>query len=210
MSPTPAARPGPSTRPAATARPAASTRPDAADDLRAIALRMFAQTGYAGTSLQQIADAAGYSKSSVLYHFSSKEALFESAIEPAVKTLGAFLDNSVRRVRSAEELEAFVEEFIDVMLAHRSEVHIIINQGRTLTDIGLIDEALGYIERIGESVMAELPSATERMRLSIALAGAAYILAVSPVDPDDDEMPVDEVREALVEVLTDLLRPLSA
>ncbi|WP_378147957.1 TetR/AcrR family transcriptional regulator [Cnuibacter sp. UC19_7] len=187
----------------------ASTRPDAADDLRAIALRMFAQTGYAGTSLQQIADAAGYSKSSVLYHFSSKEALFESAIEPAVKTLGAFLDTSVRRVRSAEELETFVEEFVDVMLAHRPEVHIIINQGRTLSDIGLIDEALGYIERIGDSVMAELPSATERMRLSIALAGAAYILAVAPVDPEDDDMPVDEVREALVEVLTDLLRPLS-
>ena len=54
------------------------------DDLRDIALNEFAVAGYAGTSLQRIAELAGLSKSSVLYHFDSKEALLEAAIGPMV------------------------------------------------------------------------------------------------------------------------------
>ena len=45
------------------------------EDLRTIALAEFATAGYAGTSLQRIAELAGLSKSSVLYHYASKEAL---------------------------------------------------------------------------------------------------------------------------------------
>ena len=45
------------------------------DELRTIALTEFANAGYAGTSLQRIADVAGVSKSAVLYHYASKEAL---------------------------------------------------------------------------------------------------------------------------------------
>ncbi len=57
------------------------------DELRAIALDAFASSGYLGTSLQQIADRAGVSKASVLYHFASKEALLEAALTPAVDRL---------------------------------------------------------------------------------------------------------------------------
>ena len=43
------------------------------DQLRDIALTEFATAGYAATSLQRIADLAGTSKASVLYHYASKE-----------------------------------------------------------------------------------------------------------------------------------------
>ena len=45
-----------------------------AEDLRTIALTEFATAGYAATSLHRIAELAGLSKSSVLYHYESKDA----------------------------------------------------------------------------------------------------------------------------------------
>ena len=50
------------------------------EDLRTIALAEFATSGYAGPSLQRIAELAGLSKSSGLYNYASKEGLLEAAI----------------------------------------------------------------------------------------------------------------------------------
>ncbi len=188
--------------------PAPRVQTDASAELRVIALQMFAEHGYTATSLQQIADAAGYSKSSVLYHFRSKEALLEEALAPAVQTLGAFLDSTVARASSDELRSAFVVEFVDLLLEHRLAAHIIINQGQTLSDIPMMDEARRYIDCIGESFMSELPTTKQRIRLGIALAGAAYVLVASRPSVADIES-VDEVREALVDVVSELIAGLN-
>ena len=44
------------------------------------AAALFARHGFAHTSLQAVADAAGYSKAGLLHHFPSKEALHEAAL----------------------------------------------------------------------------------------------------------------------------------
>ncbi|MDI1335944.1 MAG: helix-turn-helix domain containing protein, partial [Lacunisphaera sp.] len=61
------------------------------EELRIIALAEFAVAGYSGTSLQRIAELAGVSKSSVLYHFESKEHLLEAAIGPAIDRMSTVL-----------------------------------------------------------------------------------------------------------------------
>jgi AcrR family transcriptional regulator len=181
---------------------------DVGAELRAIALQMFAENGYAGTSLQQIADAAGYSKSSVLYHFRSKEALFDEALRPAVEELAVFLDSIVEKMTSDEQRDDFVVEFIDLLFEYRLAAHIIINQGQTLSDIAVIDEARRLIDRIGESFLLGLPTPAQRIRLGVALAGAAYILVASRPSAAETE-DADEVREALIAVVSELITPLS-
>src|ERR687889_235221 len=76
------------------------TRVRAADELKHVALEQFASVGFAGTSLQQIADHAGYSKSSVLYHYASKEALLEAAIGPAIDAMESLLGDFVASGRT--------------------------------------------------------------------------------------------------------------
>lgn len=189
-------------------QPIARPQTDVAAELRAIALGMFAEQGYAGTSLQHIADAAGYSKSSVLYHFRSKEALFEAALAPAVAELDGFLASLLDMVADDARRTEFTVGFVDLLLEHRLAAHIIINQGQTLRDIPIIDEARGVIDRIGESFMAGLPTTKQRIRLGVALAGAAYILvASSPSAADIDD--IREVREALIDVVGELITPLA-
>lgn len=173
-----------------------------------IALEQFCEIGYIGTSLQNIADRAGYSKSSVLYHFASKEALLEAAIAPAVDQLDALLTHSINRVSSVELREAFVEEFIDYLLEYRLQAHVIINQGQSLAGIPTVDRARGSIDRLSESFMTELPTTAQRIRLGVALAGAAYVLvAVPPMA--EEVVPLADIRAALITVVAELVTPLA-
>jgi AcrR family transcriptional regulator len=192
-----------------TPQPIARPQTDVAAELRSIALAMFAEHGYTGTSLQQIADAAGYSKSSVLYHFRSKEALFEEALAPSVAELEEFLDSIVEKATSGDSRAQFTADFVDLLLDHRLAAHIIINQGQTLSDIPTVDRARGLIDRIGESFMSGLPTTKQRIRLGVALAGAAYVMVASrPSAAEIDD--IDEVREALIDVVGELITPLSS
>jgi AcrR family transcriptional regulator len=189
-------------------QPISRAQHDVAAELRLIALQMFAENGYTGTSLQQIADAAGYSKSSVLYHFRSKEALFEEAMGPAVGEFGRFLASVLTKLTTEELRGAFVEEFVDLLLAYRLEAHIIINQGQTLADIPLIDEARGYMDRIGESFSSGLPTTKQRIRIGVALAGAAYVMVATRPSAADIEH-IGGVREALIDVVSELTAPVT-
>ncbi|TIH40326.1 TetR/AcrR family transcriptional regulator [Subtercola vilae] len=166
-------------------------------------------TSYAGASLQQIADEAGYSKSSVLYHFSSKEALLESALAPAVSKLHALLTNTIGRIADDALRADFIDEFIDFLLEYRFEAHIIINQGQSLAGIETIDRARESIWHLGDAFLNELPSTKQRIRLGVALAGAAYVLATTAADKaGSNTEPIGEVRQALIDVMTELLLPL--
>lgn len=195
-------------KPPATLR---SDRPDPAAELKAVALQLFVETSYAGASLQQIADAAGYSKSSVLYHFASKEALLEAALRPAVARLGELLDDSVSRISDARLRTAFVDEFIDFLLVYGLEAHIVINQGQSLAGIPIIDEAREFIVRLGDAFKSGLSTTEQRIRLGVALAGAAYVVATGvSLQGTIDTEPIDDLRRSLVGVVTELLLPLAA
>ena len=177
---------------------------DSAIELRSIALEQFASVGFAGASLQHIADAAGLSKSSVLYHYGSKEALLEAAIGPAIDRLEEILSAHPMRSASGEHGAQFVEEFIDFLLAHRLEVHTFINQGQSLQGIPVIDRANSLVRQLGASMVDELPSTEDRIRFGVALGGAAYIL-VAGANFSDVELDEHEARAALVNVVTQLL-----
>ena len=63
-------------------RPNAKT-PDARERLLETAIGMFAQKGYAGTSVREIVEQSGVSKPVLYYYFKSKEGLFLAILEMA-------------------------------------------------------------------------------------------------------------------------------
>jgi AcrR family transcriptional regulator len=98
-------------------RPNADT-PDARERLLDTAIGMFAQKGYAGTSVREIAEQAGVSKPVLYYYFKSKEGLFLAILEMAenlqkqllaevMKSQGTVLDRLLLLYRRVyEEVEA--------------------------------------------------------------------------------------------------------
>ncbi len=176
------------------------------DDLRAIALAEFASAGYVGTSLQRIAELAGLSKSSVLYHYGSKEQLLEAAIGPAVDRMEEILVPLSAAGLAGANRQAFLEEFVDFLLQYRLEVHMFINQGPALVDVPVIDRANAVIVRLAEFFSTHTSSIEEKMRFGVALGGAAYMLSTAH-NLGLDAPPIDETRAALVTIMSELLTP---
>ena len=56
-------------------------------DLVATATRLFADRGYEGTSIEAVLQETGVSRGALYHHFSSKEALFEAALEEMEATI---------------------------------------------------------------------------------------------------------------------------
>jgi AcrR family transcriptional regulator len=62
------------------------------DSLTDVALRVFAERGYDGASMDDVARAAGITKASIYHHVSGKEALLERGLGRALDALFAILD----------------------------------------------------------------------------------------------------------------------
>jgi TetR/AcrR family transcriptional regulator len=181
------------------------------DDLRDIALTEFAYAGYAGTSLQRIAEIAGLSKSSVLYHYESKEALLLAAVGPALDRMEAILDAVGGVLDDTDARRTFIEAFVDLLLEQRLAVHMFINQGQSLEDVPVIDRANELVMRLSTFFATSVSSVEDHLRFGIALGGAAYVLSVKQDDPLAGENPetAAQVRAALVKILTELLAPVN-
>lgn len=184
-----------------------TSRVRAADELRHAALEQFATVGFAGTSLQHIADEAGYAKSSVLYHFASKEALLEAAIEPAIAGFEDVLEEYLA-ARGTGRRRALVDRVVDLLLAHREAVHVFLTQGQSLSELPIIARANVAVRRLAAAVCEERESVDDQVRFGIALGGAAFLLTAGRNFADESTQPSDdELRDALRRIIVDILTP---
>jgi TetR/AcrR family transcriptional regulator len=106
------------------ARGRAATYDDQRDAILARAAELFARRGYAGTTMNDIADACGLSKATLYHYYRDKYALLVSICEEHVVTLRALVDDVntralAPRARLRELIRRFVEAYADARDAHR-------------------------------------------------------------------------------------------
>ena len=65
------------------------------------AVHVFDRKGYAGASVREVAEMAGFTKPSVYYHFGSKEGLLMAILEQAKRQLETAIDRAVARPGTA-------------------------------------------------------------------------------------------------------------
>ncbi len=79
---------------------------------------LFAQRGFAKTSVQDVAAAVGLSKAGLLHHFASKDALYEAVLAHAQEVGRRVVDQVAHLPLGAERDRRAVEVLVDVALAH--------------------------------------------------------------------------------------------
>ena len=84
------------------------------------ALKLFADGGYAATSIQQIVDGAKVSKPALYYHFADKAALFQALVDRAHDERYQLMQDAARRGRTvAEKLVEVVTEVFAFAVGNR-------------------------------------------------------------------------------------------
>lgn len=96
--------------------------------LLAATIELFATSGYAGTSIDEIADLAGVSKGSVFYNFGSKEDLFESALHLCAERLSEAMLEAKGSTHGAEALDRIVPVLFSCVSDNRAATSVLIGE----------------------------------------------------------------------------------
>lgn len=87
------------------------------DSLLAVAVEVFIERGYDGTSMEHLSKAAGISKSSIYHHVRSKEELLHRAISRALDGLfGVLEEPGALQGRAIERLEHVTRRVAEVLM----------------------------------------------------------------------------------------------
>lgn len=96
--------------------------------LLAVAREAFADLGYAGASMKEMAERAGIRKSSLFHHFASKEALYDAVFDQLLRDLGSLLPAREPGQTWAEQLDALDDAVIDYLGGHPESARLLIRE----------------------------------------------------------------------------------
>ncbi|BDM73531.1 TetR family transcriptional regulator [Streptomyces nigrescens] len=106
------------------------------DSLLAVAVEVFIERGYDGTSMEHLSKAAGISKSSIYHHVRSKEELLHRAISRALDGLfGVLEEPAALQGRAIERLEHVTRRVTEVLMDELPYVTLLLRvRGNTDTE----------------------------------------------------------------------------
>ncbi|MGY0059970.1 TetR/AcrR family transcriptional regulator [Streptomyces sp. LZ34] len=106
------------------------------ESLLAVAVEVFNERGYDGTSMEHLSRAAGISKSSIYHHVKGKEELLRLAISRALDGLfGILQEPGARDGRAVERLEYVTRRTTEVLMAEVPYVTLLLRvRGNTDTE----------------------------------------------------------------------------
>ncbi|ASU81279.1 TetR family transcriptional regulator [Actinopolyspora erythraea] len=138
------------------------------------AAELFAQHGFAQTSLKALAEAVGLSKAGLLHHYPSKEAIHEAALDMGRAQARRVLDDVSRLPAGPGRDMRALELLTDVALERAGLVSLAL---RPITVPGEIEEALDVDDVLIHEMFAIDPADQGSERL-IRVIGALSSLAV--------------------------------
>ncbi|GAA2467661.1 TetR/AcrR family transcriptional regulator [Streptomyces macrosporus] len=141
------------------------------ESLLAVAVEVFNERGYDGTSMEHLSRAAGISKSSIYHHVRSKEELLRRAISRALDGLFAVLDEpEAREGRAIERLEHVTRRTVGVLTAELPYVTLLLRvRGNTRTERWAMERRREFDHRVAELLKAAVAEGDLRADLDARL-----------------------------------------
>jgi TetR/AcrR family transcriptional regulator, cholesterol catabolism regulator len=143
------------------------------------ATELFAAHGYAGTSLQDISDAAGASKGSIFHYIKSKSDLLRSVVVEHCRAHRTVIDqiNERRTAPGLERIAEFISLYIDYLLVADSPRTLIVDREWRELASDEQKEILAIIETERVYLRDQIEVARERGEVNVS--GPAGVMAAA-------------------------------
>jgi AcrR family transcriptional regulator len=137
-----------------------------------VAVRVFNERGYDGTSMEHLSKAAGISKSSIYHHVSGKEELLRRAVSRAIDGLFGILAEEHARVGSAvERLEYVTRRTVEVLVAELPYVTLLLRvRGNTDTERWALERRRDFDQQVAELLKEAVADGDLRSDVELRLA----------------------------------------
>src|SRR6266498_303262 len=94
------------------------------EQILACALELFRKQGYDRTSLREISERLGISKSGLYHHFEAKDDLVKRLVGPLLDRISGLV-SAGPAIQSRDELRAFLTSYIDTFIENRQVVSLL-------------------------------------------------------------------------------------
>jgi AcrR family transcriptional regulator len=180
------------------------------DELTRIAARLFAERGYQGTSLADLAQALGVQKPSLYHHIASKEDLLWDVAQEGAAAFHAALDAVPARDRPSDRIREALRAHLAVVAGQLDVATVFVREWRFLSGERreqFVAERRRYEERIRELFREGVEGSELRTDLDVATAALLFLSAANWaytwLRPGAD---TDELADRLYAVLLDGMR----
>lgn len=145
------------------------------ESLLSVAVEVFNERGYDGTSMEDLSRAAGISKSSIYHHVRGKEELLRRAISRALDGLFAVLEEPAALPGSAsraiDRLEYVTRRTVEVLVAELPYVTLLLRvRGNTETERWAMERRREFDHRVSELLRRAAEDGDLRADVDVRLA----------------------------------------
>ncbi|WP_181806699.1 TetR/AcrR family transcriptional regulator [Streptomyces shenzhenensis] len=182
------------------------------ETLLSVAVQVFNERGYDGTSMEHLSKAAGISKSSIYHHVSGKEELLRRAVSRALDGLFGILDEEHARVGpAADRLEHVVRRMVEVLITELPYVTLLLRvRGNTGTERWALERRRDFDHRVADLLKAAAAEGDIRGDVEVRLATRLVFGMVNSIvewyRPDGRGASAREVADAVVRLAFSGLR----
>lgn len=195
-------------RAAATAR--AARAPYDLERLLGVAVEVFIERGYDGTSMEDLARAAGIGKSSIYHHIEGKEQLLRLAVDRALSALFALTEGDGDGGGPAvERLERLIGGMVEVLAAELPYVTLMLRvRGNTETERYALERRREFDQRMRALVGAAAAAGDIRADLDLGVVERLVTGMINSMTEwyRPGRIPVAELKEAVVTLAMSGLR----
>ncbi len=145
-------------------------------------MKLFAEKGYDGTSIEEITASVGVAKGTLYYHFTSKEEIFNFLVEEGIKLMQNSIDIKTAKLANyIDKLKAIVLIEIKVVVKYENLITILLSQfwGKESRHQMCKKQVYNYISKIEDIVKEGIAKGEIKQGNAEAIASEIYGLICS-------------------------------
>jgi AcrR family transcriptional regulator len=176
---------------------------DTRSRIKEVALELFLEQGYEGTSLREIAERLGVTKAALYYHFKSKDEIVNSFVEDHMAAIDELLTWVKERPLDADRRREFLRRYTDELLAgqHHRVMRFLEQNQPAMKRMSTGETTRRRMFQIFEVLTPPGASPADRLRIALAL----FAIHTSWFVLREQDIADDERRNAALEVAYELV-----